>query len=92
MKRGASVADLGQNGLAGLRTVYKENLDDIFANFSKLGFVNSPQAGQTILPKIRNGCTLLFERLSYKGLAESLVRRGDSLSLRSRRQSPSRRS
>ncbi|KWU42569.1 hypothetical protein RHOSPDRAFT_35924 [Rhodotorula sp. JG-1b] len=33
----ASVADLGQNGLAGLRTVYKENLDDIFANFSKLG-------------------------------------------------------
>lgn len=36
-EEGASVADLGQNGLAGLRTVYKENLDDIFANFSKLG-------------------------------------------------------
>lgn len=36
-EEGAHVADLGQNGLAGLRTVYKENLDDIFANFSRLG-------------------------------------------------------
>ncbi|GAA5866770.1 hypothetical protein JCM3774_001795 [Rhodotorula dairenensis] len=34
---GTPVADLGRDGLAGLRTVYKENLDDIFANFTKLG-------------------------------------------------------
>lgn len=36
-EEGASVTELGRDGLAGLRTVYKENLDDIFANFNQLG-------------------------------------------------------
>ncbi|GAA5976940.1 hypothetical protein JCM10908_005686 [Rhodotorula pacifica] len=36
-KEGIPTAQLGQDGLAGLRTVYKENLDEIFSNFKKLG-------------------------------------------------------
>lgn len=34
---GLDVTDLGRDGLGGLRTVYRQDLDDIFANFSRLG-------------------------------------------------------
>lgn len=66
----ASVADLGQNGLAGLRTVYRENLDDIFANFSKLGLEDIRE-----LPASFSQKTYSWQDVSLRSISSQLTHR-----------------